>query len=298
MSGFRGGPQNTARARKEALEEAEALLVRPGPTDATELRIEPRRIRTRPVLFQPREFSYGGHNVDPEHVKKLKRAAEIAEGDLDAMLVIKLGPDWVCVDGHHRLAAYGNGHGAVPCEWFPGTVGEAVDQSMALNKKDKLAVPQKDRLEEAWKRTLLGHGSKREVRLLCGVSEGVVAHMRRVRETAQAQDAGGNLFRERLGASSPRQGLQKLMDTSWSMAKLQFLGVDQKEITDETLAARLASAIHGRLTNRLSRDPAITARALRLYDPELPEKLMEAWGRPRNPYEAAKDDDDVLAEDL
>src|SRR5262249_37387739 len=119
---FRGGPQNTAKARKDALGEAEAILVRPKPTDETKLRIDARRIKTRPVLFQPREFSYGARDVDPDHVKKLKRAAEITEGDLDPMLVIKLGKEWVCVDGHHRLAAYGNDRGDVPCVWFSGTV--------------------------------------------------------------------------------------------------------------------------------------------------------------------------------
>lgn len=295
---FRGGPQNTAKARKEALEEAEAILVRPKPTNATELRIAPSRIKTKPVLFQPRELSYGMRNVDPEHVKKLKRAAEIAEGALDPMLVIKLGKDWVCVDGHHRLAAYGEDHAAVPCEWFAGTVREAVDQSMALNKKDKLPVPQQDRLEEGWKRTLLNQGSKREVRLLCGVSEGTVAQMRRVKEQAQAQDAGGKLFRERLGAASPKQGLQKLMETSWSMAKLMHLGVDDKEVSEELAAARLARRINARLTNTLSRDPEVTARALRLYDPELPEKLMEAWGRPRAFDYTKEANDDVRAEKL
>jgi hypothetical protein len=252
MSGFRGGSQNTAKARKDALREAEAQLVRPGPEDVTTLLIEPHLIETRPVLFQPREFSYGARDVDAEHVKKLKRAAEINEGELDPILVIKLGRDWVCVDGHHRLAAYGKGHAPVPCEWFKGTVREAVDQSITLNKKDKLNVPQQDRLEEAWKRTMLDWGSKREVRLKCGVSDGVIGHMRRVKAQAQSPDADGKLFRERLHATSPAQALGILMEKTWSMTKLTHLGLDKKDFSDETRAARLARLINSKLTNKPS----------------------------------------------
>ncbi|MGO9699810.1 MAG: hypothetical protein ACLPX7_11175, partial [Xanthobacteraceae bacterium] len=50
-----------------------------------------------------------------------------------------------------------------------------------------------------------------------------------------------------------------------------------------------------RLTDLLSRDPKITARALELYDPKLPKGLKEAWGVP-NPI-AAFAEEDAQAED-
>jgi hypothetical protein len=293
---LREAKQRATEAREEELKEAERVLVRPKPTDVTELRIEPRRIKTKTALFQPREFSYGARDVDTEHVNKLKRAAEIAGGDLDPILVIKLGNNWVCVDGHHRLAAYGHYHGAVPCVWFDGTVSEAVDESMERNKKLKLNVPQQDRLEAAWWRVLAGRMSKREICKLCSVSDGTVAQMRRIARQAEASDVRGRLFRKRLEVreGSPRAGRKALRTLSWSLAKLKHLGLEKKDITDETKAARLARRINARMTDTLSRDPNITARALRLYDPKLPKALMEFWRTPRALDQATESEDEAL----
>lgn len=297
----RGAVNNTAKARAEALAEAEARLVRPKAEANRQLRLSPAQIKFRLALFQPREFSYGARDVDAEHVKKLKRAVETTEGNLDPVLVIKLGREWVCVDGHHRLAAYEASIGdkvAVPCEWFDGTVREAVDEGMCRNNKDKLNVVQQDRMEEAWKRVLLKWGSKKEIRILCNVGEGTVAQMRRVAKQAVANDAAGKLFRERLepGGMTPAQARRKLMETTWSITKLAHLGIGGKEITEETRAARLARRINARLTNTLSRDPAVTARALQLYDPELPEKLMAAWGKPAPAWLATTADVDPYSD--
>lgn len=171
-----------------------------------------------------------------------------------------------------------------------------MDQSITLNKKDKLNVPQQDRLEEAWKRTMLDWGSKREVRLKCSVSDGVIGHMRRVKAQAQSPDADGKLFRERLHVTSPAQALGILMEKTWSMTKLTHLGLDKKDFSDETRAARLARLINSKLTNTLSREPGITARALRLYDPELPEKLIEAWRNPGVAEGIEREEQDAEAE--
>jgi hypothetical protein len=56
--------------------------------------------------------------------------------------------------------------------------------------------------------------------------------------------------------------------------------VESKEIDDELRAVRLAKRIRARLTNLLSRDPKVTARALALYDPELPKGITDAWAVP------------------
>ena len=68
-----------------------------------------------------------------------------------------------------------------------------------------------------------------------------------------------------------------LEDASWTSARLAFAGVEPKERDDEERAAKLARRINSKLTNLLSRDPRITARALAIYDPDLPSALMEAW---------------------
>jgi hypothetical protein len=102
--------------------------------------------------------------------------------------------------------------------------------------------------------------------------------MRKILHAAQARDKAGELFRGRLASA----GHKSVKTTSWTLARLTYAGVSQKEITDETVAARLARRIGARLTDRLSRNPAVTARALEIYDPELPGQLMEAWKRENN----------------
>jgi hypothetical protein len=96
--------------------------------------------------------------------------------------------------------------------------------------------------------------------------------MRRVVSAYQGGDEFAREFKRRLGHT--------LTETSWAQAKLAHRGIEPQEIDDETEAAKLARRISARLTNLLSRNPAITARALRLYDPELPDQLIEAWSKP------------------
>src|SRR5262249_39191583 len=143
---------------------------------------------------------------------------------------------------------------------------------MARNKKIRLNVPQADRLEEAWKRVLLGGWSKAEIVTLCGVGEGSVAFMRRVVARSQEADKFASEFKRRLG--SP------LTEASWAQVRMTYNGLEPREINKEMDAAKLAKRINSRLTNLLSRDPEVTARALELYDPELPEQLMRTWTEP------------------
>jgi hypothetical protein len=265
--------KRTAKVLKKEMAIAEQQRsVKSRPADGI-VYVKPTNIKMRPELFQVREFSYGLRHVDSDHVKKLERAIGIS-GELDAPVVIKLGKEWVCVDGHHRIEAHKRTatRKSIKCEWFGGTVRDAVDASMSLNRKDRLNVTQKDRLEAAWKRVVLGFGSKAEIVKLCGVGEGSISHMRRIKAAYEADDAGGKLFRKRLGV--------ELDDTSWVQARLTFAGVEPKEIGDEERAAKLAKRINSKLTNLLSRDPRITARALAIYDPDLPQQLVEAWKQP------------------
>jgi hypothetical protein len=273
---MRGAAHNTASALQEALGKAERQLStrRRPPGNEAFVQLHPSQIRTRPELFQPREFSFGLRKTDPEHVRKLERTIGI-NGELDPVLVIKLGKQFVCVDGAHRLEAYkaAKWREAIRCEWFGGTLREAVDESMARNKKDRLNVPQADRLEQAWKRVLLGWGSKKQIVQLFNVGDGTVALMRRVLERWRDRHSKlGKAFRNSLRGD--------LYETSWIQARLAYHGVEQGERDDELAAVRLAKRMRARLTNLLSRDPKVTARALRLYDPKLPDELTRAWSTP------------------
>ena len=173
--------RRSAKTLKEGVARAEKLRsVRERPADGI-VSVKPFQIKVQPEVFQIREFSFGLRNTDNEFVKKLARAIGTA-GELDPPVVIKIGGEWICVDGHHRIEAYKKAGWRQPikCVWFNGTVREAVDESMRLNSKDRLNVPQRDRLEMAWKLVILGDHSKAEIVKLCGVGEGSVAHMRRI----------------------------------------------------------------------------------------------------------------------
>jgi ParB-like chromosome segregation protein Spo0J len=262
---------HSARELELAVVKAERQLKRPKGPNETVL-LMPSEIKTRAELFQVREFSFGMRETDPDHVKTLTHNIGI-HGELDPITVIKLGTKYVIVEGHHRLAAYKSAPWIQPikCMWFPGSVREAIDESMKANAKDRLNVPLADKAEHAWKRTLLGWGSKAEVAKLCGVSESTIAHMRRLVRLAKEDSEEGAQFRRSTG------GRDGLMDTSWYQAKLAALGLAPERIDEQEQAERLARRMRARLDDLLSRNPKITARAVRLYDPELPKKLTEAW---------------------
>ena len=154
MKGVRTG-WHSARDRQEALVEVEKQLVRP-PEGQKTVKLKPQDIGFRLALFQPREFLGGLKKTDGKTVKDLAHSIGIY-GELDPVLVIKFGEEFVCVDGHHRLEAYKKTKRTQPikCEWFPGSVQQAVDESMRRNAKTKLNVPKEDKMEEAWKRVLL-----------------------------------------------------------------------------------------------------------------------------------------------
>jgi hypothetical protein len=124
---------------------------------------------------------------------------------------------------------------------------------MLRNAKDRLNIPQADRLEQAWRRVLLEQWSRRQIVEICGVADGTVAHMRRVMERGREQSKIGAEFRHKLGGRS-------LHETSWALAKLAYVGVEPTAADDELDAARLARRINA----RLSQNPEVTARALEL----------------------------------
>jgi ParB-like chromosome segregation protein Spo0J len=305
----------STRQREEAALEFEQKLTLEGHTPTVQLR--PNQIKTRPELFQQREFTYGLRHLNNDHVKSLTRQVHIY-GELDPILVSRLkGVGWVCLAGHHRIEAYkeaGKGDDEVTCDWSKSaTARDAMDESMASNKKDKLPLPQQDRLEEAWKGELLGWWSKDEAVQRNGVGDGTIGKMRRVIATAKALDGEdgdkGDLFRQRLGVevsekevlrlikrakgalddvdarrkyygmASVEKAVQCLKEMSWARVRMVHAGVEGKAITKEEEGEKLARRINAKLSNLLSRDPEVTAIALMRYDRQLPEQLIAAWGR-------------------
>src|ERR1700733_12866220 len=189
----------TAHVTAKALREAERLLIRPEGTEGRPMYVEvkPQDSRERLELFQPRRPGWGTRTLDTQHVNNLKRRVT-RKGELDPVVVVKFatvnpytgeidGDEWVVVDGHHRLEAYRKAKHTKPikCQWFPGSVREAMDVSVQRNEKVHLPIDQGDKHEAAWTRTVLdwnGTGwssSKEQVVTLTGCSDGYVGVMRR-----------------------------------------------------------------------------------------------------------------------
>lgn len=261
-------PRFTAARRQKALVQAEKEFtgadLKRGKRKHVLIRTS--EIKERLELFQPREFSYGARSVSPEWARELARRIGI-HGELDPVLVIRLGKEWVCVDGHHRIAAYRLRSHKKPirCEWFTGTPTEAVDESMRRNKKDTLPVQSADRREEAWRRVLLNHGSKKEISDACGVGSSTVANMRKAKRKYESDPEFAALV------------ARPLLETSWGVMLLAAYSGDARDFDLDERAGVLARTISRRLTDLLKKDPVVTAHALAKYDRQLPRALIDVW---------------------
>lgn len=290
----------TVRDAAEALKTAEAQLEQPDATNGgpVYVQVRPQDIKERLEIFQPRRPGYGLRKVDARHVNNLKTRIE-RKGELDPVLVVKLGRQWVVVDGHHRVAAYLklNRKEPIKCEWFPGSVREAADESLRRNEKAHLEVDQGDKHEEAWKRTLLGWGSKSEVVKLTGASDGTVAHMRRtVKSHRDFNKTEQEPHRRQIGEKLHMRLGADLRVHSWNKVKEVLLDLSPHEVDENAAAANLSRNLRTRMTNKLSEDPEVTARALWLYDRDLCPKLVEALQqhiRERQQIEKAEEREDA-----
>jgi len=257
---------------RQALKEAETNL-EPRPESAdrfVQLRLD--EITTRTELFQPRKFHGGLNELDTRHVKALAKQIGYT-GELEPILVIRIGGEWIVVDGHHRVEAYRKRAWTKPirCEWFSGSARAAADASVRRNSQIKLKIHNQDRYEQAWRRVVMSDPetrtgwSKSEIVKLCGVSDGLVGKMRKVQALYKRNDDLGTQFREKLSG--------RLEQVRWGEAHLTFLGVEQQEYDFEKEAAKLAKRLQAKMDDRLSKDPALTARALAIYDEDLVEPL-------------------------
>jgi hypothetical protein len=251
---------------RKAMMSAEKELKRPESGKEETIELTRTVITTRPELFQPRGFANG--TLDEGHVRKLAQRIT-TKGELSPPLVVKLGSKWVCVDGHHRLAAYdkqpGRRFDKITCRWFAGSVSEAVDESVRRNDVTKLEMSSGDRYEAAWQRVVLGIGSKREIVRLTGVSDGHVAEMRRVAKAYAKDNEFGKAFRAKL---------PELEGATWGLARSIYRNETPAQWDVREQAALLARRLRSRMEDRLSENKLVTAMALAIYDPELPKPLV------------------------
>lgn len=176
------------RAFHRELAKLKKLADRKGrPADEGAAEIDIAQIRSCPEVFQPR----GGQAEDEYHVRELSRALKSvgSTAKLDAVLVVAVGCDVYCIDGHHRLAAYRQAEvsGPIPVEWFGGTLDDAVGEAIKRNSRDKLPMSRNDKLEAAWRLVVHGANSKAEITQATTISDGTVANMRRTAKAIREQ---------------------------------------------------------------------------------------------------------------
>jgi ParB-like chromosome segregation protein Spo0J len=166
----------------ERLREAEAIVV---PFETLPEALPTAAIVTLENVFQHRT-DIGAEMAREQHVKQLATALKQKPPEsrsLDPILVKRLEDLWVCIDGHHRLAAYKMaGITTAPVQVLEGSVDDAIRTAARENTKDKLSFTKRDRMNLAWRLTTQSIGSKREVAEESGASQSQVATMRRMRK--------------------------------------------------------------------------------------------------------------------
>jgi hypothetical protein len=224
-----------------------------------------RRIKRRPEVFQHRRIH---QSFSDAHVRALESAARgRSSRTLDPVTVWWDGKAWVCIDGHHRLDAYqrlDRDMVAVPVEVFSGSPEAALAHAALGNTKAKLPMTQAECSDAAWRLVATTDLSKAQLADAAGVSEATIAIMRRAKGVLEARGEVG------------------IADLSWSWARLAAAGKDAKhqehdEDWIEKEAGKVAVALGKALGTRAGKNPEILARALEIYNAQLPRALAMQW---------------------
>lgn len=251
--------------------EAEAAGGSPAPTvDGGCLPLDD--IYTSPEL-QPRGEQTGSFDSE-KHIRGLIRSIKgKPDGILQSILVWWSGRRWYVVDGHHRLASYKQvekggkakwGPNGVPVEVLEGGYSAARLACLGGNTQAKLEMTEVDRLDGAWKLTVDGIGSKREVMTSASVSDGTVKNMRRALMELRKRELDGN----------------EIAALSWDEARRLADNLEMPANRSDEWVEKLAEEWKNRLRTTfggaLTKNPDIFAMAVRRYSPNFAERLVES----------------------
>lgn len=250
----------TLLTAKAALESQ--IKASPPPAVAQPRKLPLAEIGELPDVFQHRT---PGAIDQRMHIKELARALRTGN-PLEAIAIFWAGKQWVCVDGHHRLAAYRveKWTRGVPVTVFVGTVSQAMLRA-AWNTKDKLRMDKPEKMNTAWRLVITGGLTKRAIVEGASVSDGTVGHMRRVEEALSQREPGIDLS-----------------ELTWERARRKHLGEDSRthEDMDDLLQAQ-AQATADKLVKALGTQKhwtrEILLMALEIYDRNLPAAAVEYW---------------------
>lgn len=230
-----------------------------GPTPETLKRSE---IETLEGVFQYRDpLPYKSE----AHTNRLGRSIKRTGEALGRLKVYWAGDSWVCIDGHHRLAAYHrSGLHDAPVEVFTGPLKDAVALALTANTEDKLPMCDTEKTAAAWGLVAAWNEefSKSEIAAMAGVGTSTVANMRKVRAAVLEQ----------------RPTLKDLSVFTWRQAQELAKGneVEANAGSREARVRRMVDAfIKAFGVGGLSRDVPLTLEALKEYDEDLPDALRQ-----------------------
>ena len=276
-------------ATKEDIEKKLATSATPKHTQGN-AEVKVNSIRVAEKVFQWRTPQYNMIPSD-DHIFEMAKATQ-RTGALEPILVFPVADEYYVMDGHHRLAAYKTAgwKGDIPAIVFNGSLDEAVREALRRNTKNKLPMTTTDRTEAAWRLVKEGRSgvwpdSIRETQELCAVGKGTVNRMR---------DAWTDLQNGQYGNIKELEGL------SWRQAQAKLKETEEEQSFDEDSwleerAQNLANDI-ARAKLHLSKNIEVTALALEMLDPGLPEALMAHWA-PRRRFDPDAIEEDELDED-
>ncbi len=234
-------------------------------------------IKLWPKVFQHRDFV--GHD-SKAHVLKLTAAIKKNKGKtLDPITVWWDGKGWVCIDGHHRHAAYVAAkldiQHIIPVEVFEGSIDRAMATAARRNKGDKLAMTRAEKSDAAWHLVTMTQLSKEETAACAGVSESTIASMRKVFNQLEERANNGGDDLEVTSGSDCRE-------LRWAEAQRLAAGHEASDFDQEAENEKKAQAMALELRKAIGSEgrkyPEILARALEIYSPRLPDALRDWWG--------------------
>lgn len=229
-----------------------------GPTPET---LKLSEIETLEGVFQYRDPKSWKSDA---HKTRLSRSVKRTGGALGRLKVYWVGDGWVCIEGHHRLAAYHRcGLQDVPVEVFTGTLKDAVALALSVNTEDKLPMDDTEKTKAAWGLVAAWNEefSKSEIAAMASVSPSTVANMRAVRLVLEQ-----------------RPHLEDLSVFTWRQARELAKGNEAEAHADsrEAQVRRMADAfIRTFGVGGLSRDVTITLDAMKACDEDLPDALRQ-----------------------
>ena len=237
--------------------------------------VDPKVLKVSSIKLMPEVFQHRrpAQHFSDGHIRILADAVK-AQGLLAPVMVWWSGKHWVCVDGHHRLAAYtkaGMRDHEVPVEVFRGTPGDALACAAATNSQDKLPMTKAEKVNAGWRLVILADSLSisRQARS-AGISDRQVALMRSTKKRLLA-----------LG-----QTQDQLAEMSWEAARRLAAGEQLAEWSaeeEERRVQEMAEALRKALGPTAERQPEVFAKAVERYSTKL-AKSLEAWFS-GDPYE-------------